>query len=260
MKRILNVLLVILLSSSVLAEDTKSPSSAGGALDSIKQQLPKGQEALEPKASTPSNPTLSPRQERDSVPLPKNESGISRVPIHGHLPIDIKSPTRPSSLPRPDLKGTEGPLQSLTHILRINGRTGQVDLRETELTNVSMEWNLDAPASDHATIVVSRDASGYCPAAGTSREMARRQLQSNHSIVEFSVVSSVRGSNRGLFSDYRYEELTDIYVQLCGIRSNAMNGVVTNIVRAFGSRATARVWRWRRRWDRVLRGRPCPGR
>ena len=232
MKQIIIFLLLIFLCGSVLAEESKSTPSAVDALDSKKHTLHKGQEALVPKATTPSNPTPSPIPERGTVPLPKKEPGASREPIHGHIPIDIKSPTRPSSLPSPDLKGKEGPLQSLTHILRINGRTGQVDLRGTELTNASMEWNLDAPASDRATIIVSRDASEYCPAAGTSREIARRQLQSNRSIVEFSVVSSVRGSNRGFFSDDRYEGLTDVYIQLCGIRNSSMNGVVTNIVHA----------------------------
>lgn len=240
MRRVITLLAVILLAVPALAKGADPTPKAGSPVPPGGRKLPAREEALSPKVANPRNRDLRPTlQDVKKLPLPADSTGKSRVPLSGHLPLSdaARRAARPSRSPlSPELRGSEGVQRTLTHRLRLDGRTGRVDLRGLDRAVSRLDWQLDAPESVFAFLTVSRHPSGRCPSAGSSKAVASRELASDPSVVSFHWVPAL-GSNRTEFSGTLYRDLTDVYIQVCGASmlrigdpSATVNGVASNVV------------------------------
>lgn len=214
MTRSLGLLLAALLfATGVSAQPDLSPGREG-TLESEVRRLPKGKEALGPRVDKP------PRRQPDLAP----DAGQVQPPP---APDATGRVTRPTGLPS-QAPGAEGVRSTLAKLLRVDGRTGSVDLRGRSPASARVEWQLEG--SELAVILMRRDRAG-CPAAGTSLDALNRQLQADRSVISFGGWSHSRGSEENAFDGLRYHDVTEFHVVACGIRGNALDGASTNAVR-----------------------------
>jgi len=229
------LLAAVLIATATFAKEPVQTPKAGDAFSSEAAKLPSSQTAPVPQLPRPSSskPDLNPQSTgTGKVPLPPGGTGMQRVPIHDHLPIH--DPARRivplSPLPPARIRGTEGVLGAMSHMLSIDGLTERVDLRDRAPADARLAWRLEG--SDSVLFIVRRAPGGGCPSAGTSLDLASRQWGSDPSLIHMLRREFNAHGNRPirLSGSSYYEGLTDIYVQACGTRGDTLNGVATNVV------------------------------
>lgn len=234
MTRALSLVVAILLVGPAVAKAAEPTPKDADAVAPEAQKAPAILQAPVPKVAEPRKRKLDrDLQQKDLGTLPPSipEKGKSRVPTSGHIaPISdaVRRVTRPPGVPS-EIRGLEGVQRALSYQLRLDGRAGRVDLREQNRPGSRVDWQLDTPESDFALLSLRRDASGRCPAAGTSRAAAERQQSTDPSVL-FYQWGRHRESYEQRFYGETFSGLSDVYVQVCGVRDDSLNGVASNVV------------------------------
>ncbi len=233
------VFLTLVLTGPALAAGPDLDPARPGVVPDAAMAPPKGAEAVtKPRAAKPKSRELDPPL-RPSVPAPTRVG--PRAP----------TPRSQSPLGEPQLgpAGARGLNRTLSQLLRVDGRTGRVDLREHRGALASVEWQLSASDTDKAIVFLRRDPGSHCPRAGAAIDNLSRDPKV---IASFAGASPI-GSRQMEFAGDDFIGLGSVYVQACGMKVGRASGAASNVVQVEirPTYHTARLapYRWTVEWS-----------
>ncbi|MCP5060096.1 MAG: hypothetical protein GY937_25620 [bacterium] len=211
-------------SAGISGETLPGPKTKGAA-EATKAGAPKLPVPKEAGSPVPVKP-VDPR--REAVSLRPGIPG-ERVPIDGRLPVLRRSGDRG----RPELPppGSAGVRRALATLLRLDGRTGSLDVTEPGDPVVPAEWHFADPAVDLAVLHVGLRHPASCPAAGTPADVGLRQLEGQGGTLLVDGFVSARGRRGFDLNDFRFRGYPEYQVSVCGLGRGVFTGERTNVVR-----------------------------